>query len=66
MEDYYVLRRNGIDGRLAKIVDGAFAYGWENGEWVEMQGLIKIRFDGSEDFVEISKEEAEKIIESRS
>lgn len=62
MEVYYVLKRNGMIGRLAKIVDNANAYGYENGEWVEMQGLIKIQFDGSEDYVEISKEEADEII----
>jgi hypothetical protein len=46
---------------VAKIEDGCCAYGWENGRWVSMPGLIKIRFEIT-DYEEISKEEAMRLI----
>lgn len=61
METYYVYRRNGEVTRIAKIVDRSLAYGWDNGEWVEMPNLLKIINDIT-DFEEISKEEADVLI----
>lgn len=58
--NYYVYRNNGRVGRIAKITSGC-AYGYEDGRWVAMPGLIKIQFDIT-DFEHISQKEAEKLI----
>lgn len=60
METYYVLRVNGAVRRIAKIVDNAIAYGWENGEWIEMAGLLKI-INEVTDYEEIDKAEADML-----
>lgn len=52
---------NGEVRRIAKIVDNALAYGWQNGRWVQMSGLLKIQNDIT-DYEEISKAEAEKLM----
>jgi len=61
MESYYVLKKNGEVRRIAKIVDNALAYGFQDGKWVQMSGLLKIQNDVT-DYKEISKAEAEKLI----
>ena len=61
--DYYVYYCDGRPTRVAKIEDGSCAYGWENGRWVSMPGLIKIRFEIT-DYEEISKEEAMRLIDT--
>lgn len=60
MESYFVLRVNGAVRRIAKIVDNSIAYGWENGKWTPMQGLIKITEDIT-DYEPISKAEAQRL-----
>lgn len=60
METFYVLRKNGAVKRIAKIVDNALAYAWENGQWIPMAGLLKIQNEVT-DYEEISKEEAERL-----
>lgn len=62
MTVYYAFKFEGKVRRIAKIVDNALAYGWENGRWVSMPGLLKIQQDATSDYEEISKEEAEKLI----
>lgn len=61
--DYYVYYCDGRPTRVAKIEDGCCAYGWENGRWVSMPGLIKIRFEIT-DYEEISREEAMRFIDT--
>lgn len=61
METYYVLRKNGEVRRIAKIVDNSLAYGFQDGKWVQMSGLLKIMNDVT-DYKEISKAEAEKFM----
>lgn len=58
--NYYVYRKNGRIGRIAKITNSC-AYGYEDGRWVEMPGLIRIKFDDT-DFEDISQKEAEELI----
>lgn len=58
--EYYVYRRDGEVRRIAKLV-GSSAFGYVDGEWVPMQGLIRIRYDDT-DFEEISEEEANNLI----
>lgn len=63
MEQYFV--HYGEDGRLtriAKIVDGCLAYAYQDEIWVPLQGLIRIRYDVTADYDEISEEEAGTII----
>lgn len=60
-EAYYVLKMNGEVRRIAKIVDNALAYGFQDGKWVQMSGLLKIMNDVT-DYKEISKAEAEKFM----
>lgn len=57
---YYAYRRGGEVRRIAKIV-GSSAFAYEEGQWIPMQGLIRIRYDDT-DFDEISEEEANKLI----
>ena len=38
---YYVHRMNGKINRIARLSNGS-ADGWENGQWVQMNGLVKI------------------------
>ena len=58
---YYILKLNNEIKRLAKIEDGALAYGYEGGKWVSMPSLLKIQNDIT-DFEDISEDEANKII----
>ena len=61
-EMYYAYDNpDGGVSRIAKFV-GVVPYAYENGEWVYMPGLVKILFDVTADFYEISKDEAEKLI----
>ena len=61
-ERYYAYDNpDGGVSRIAKFV-GIEPYAYENGEWVRMSGLIKILFDATTDFYEISKDEAERLI----
>ena len=63
-EIYYVYKsEDGFIGRVAKFVDN-IPYGWDNGKWIYMPGLIKIQFEVT-DYYEISKEEAEQIIRDK-
>lgn len=64
METYYVLRKNGEVRRIAKIVDNSLAYGFQDGKWVQMSGLLKIMNDVT-DYKEISKAEAEKFMRTK-
>lgn len=66
MTFYYVLKFEGKVRRVAKIVDNALAYGWENGRWVSMPNLLKIQNDVSSDYEEITKEEADQFIKGDS
>lgn len=60
-ETFYVYKRDdGTIGRIAKFVDNK-PYGYENGEWVFMPTLYKIRNDVTNDYEEISKEEADRL-----
>lgn len=62
-ERYYVTYHDdGSVARLAKI-DDVTAYGWENGKWVEMPGLISIEWDATRDYYEITKDQADGLIE---
>lgn len=62
MTSYYVFRLNGVVQRIAKIVDGV-PYGYENGKWEFMPGLAKIQNDATSDYEEITKEEADILIQ---
>lgn len=66
MTFYYVLKFEGKVRRIAKIVDNALAYGWENGRWVPMPNLLKIQNDVSSDYEKITKEEADQLIKEDS
>lgn len=66
MTFYYVLKSEGKVRRVAKIVDNALAYGWENGRWVSMPNLLKIQNDVSSDYEKITKEEADQFIKGDS
>jgi hypothetical protein len=64
-ELYYVyISDDGTIGRVAKRGADRLYYGWDNGKWIEMPGLIKIEFDIT-NYREISKEEAERIIKEQ-
>ena len=56
---------DGTVGRIAKFVDGIQPFGYENGQWVSMNGLAKILFDATTDYKEISKDEAERLIKEK-
>lgn len=58
---YYVHRFNGKVTRIARLCNNG-AYGWENGEWVRMNGLWKIENDIT-DFEDITEAEAMQLIE---
>ncbi len=60
---YYVHKYEGKVTRIAKICGSGGAYGWEDGKWVLMPGLRKIEWEIT-DFDDISKEEAERLIEA--
>ena len=60
MTKYYIHKLGDRITRLAKIDSGS-AYGYENGRWVSMPGLVKIKFEVT-DYEEISEEEAKKIM----
>ena len=63
-ETYYVYRNdNGVTGRVAKFADNLpYGYDKEKKEWIFMPSLMSIREDVTSDFVKISKEEAERLI----
>lgn len=61
---YYVHEDEGKITRIARLGGGDDdfgAYGWENGEWVIMNGLWKIENDVTADYRQISEEEALKL-----
>ena len=63
MADFYYVHRDddGNPTRIAKQTGMDF-YGWENGEWISMPSLNKIMFDVTADYDEISKDEADALI----
>ena len=61
MARYYVYKKGGRIGRIAKIENGACPYGWDQGRWIPMPGLIKINFDIT-DYQEIGEAEAFELI----
>lgn len=62
---YYVYKKNdGTNGRIAKQEPWGVYWGWENGEWVKMPGLIKISFEIT-NYESISEEEAEELIRNK-
>lgn len=58
---YYVHRYNGKVTRIARLGNNG-AYGWEDGNWVQMNGLWKIENDIT-DYEDITEEEAMHLIE---
>ena len=61
-EEYYVNRDKEKVYRIAKFVDGV-PYGYIDKEWKFMPSLAKITQDATSDYEEISKKEADKLIE---
>ena len=64
MISYYVARNeNGKALALVKIDDDNMAYAWINGAWDERPSLLKIKFDVTTNYNEISESEANRLIE---
>ena len=60
---YYVhYNDDGYPTRVAKIENACCSYGWENGRWVSMPGLLKITFDVTADYDDITAEEAKRLV----
>ena len=61
---YYVLRTGSKVNRVAKIESGC-SYGWENGRWEYIPGLIKIQ-NSITDYEQISEKEAAALLKELS
>jgi len=57
---YFVYKEKNIPKRVAKKIDSIW-YGFEKDKWVKMPQLAKIEWEDT-DYKEISKVEAEKLI----
>lgn len=60
---YYVNKDGVRINRLAKF-DGSIFYGWKDGKWEHMPSLVKIHWDVTADYEEITELEAMDIIKT--